>query len=173
MRSKVDALFSVCEQVSKAPNIIHSLSCDSSERCVLRGSVTWICFGKPAALCDHVGVFLSAQHSPLLRGVENVKHTSSGCERRSRKATAGFLGETSEARAPSPPAAAAPRTQTWLKLFIFISSHGRVSPCNALSGASSRFPWEYTVLSVCCYHLPVFIKEAPWSQSPASERPEV
>ncbi|KAM3613965.1 uncharacterized protein V6R79_007676 [Siganus canaliculatus] len=64
-------------------------------------SVTWNCLGSPA-LSDHVGVFLSAQQSLLLCGVQGAKRTSSGATGERKSSSSPTLTRTHHLRLRRP-----------------------------------------------------------------------
>lgn len=117
----------------------------------------WACFFRPSA------------PAPLLCEVQSAKRTSSGAtgERKS-KAALGARGAHRGNPSPANPTKEPPRRSPSCP-----SSHGRTPSRNAVSGPAPRFPWEYTVLPVCCYHLPVCAEEKQGSPEPSSRRTEV
>lgn len=128
-----------------------------------------------------MGVFLSAQQSPLLCGVQSAKRTSSGATGERKSSSSPTLTRT-----PSP-TPAAPRIQLRLsgktkkkkqQESFFTSpgdssSHGRIPTRNAIPGPAACFPWEYTVFPVCCYHLSLCAEEKQGSQDLSSGRTQV
>lgn len=137
-------------------------------------SVTLKCFGKPYTERPCGRVSFGQALSTLVRTPERKTHffwcdrgaqkqSSSRSPRRTpRESNTGepnfFRAGTKESphRPPSSP-----------------SSHGRTPSRNAVSGPAPRFPWEYTVLPVCCYHLSLWAEEKQGSQEPSSRRTKV
>lgn len=137
-------------------------------------SVTLKCFGKPYTERPCGRVSPGQALSTLVRTPERKTHFF-WCERGAQKQSSSpsprrtpresNTGETNFHRAETkePPR----------RLPSCPSSHGRTPSRNAVSGPAPRFPWEYTVLPVCCYHLPLCAEEKQGSQELSSRRTEV
>lgn len=137
-------------------------------------SVTLKCFGKPCAErpCGRVSF---GQALPTLARTPERKTHFFWCDRGTQKQSSSWSPRLTlrESNTGEPKLHRAGTKEPPHRPPSCPSSHGRTPSRNAVSGPAPRFPWEYTVLPVCCYHLSLCAEEKQGSQELSSRRTEV